>query len=174
VATGEKEKTIFWHELAPTLDRNTDRREGPTPLARALERKAQRAQQQAPTLERDDRREDSTPLSRALQRKEQRAQQRARVEAEAGPAEAGAAAAPEPERSAPAPANAEPLDIQQLLRRASLLSTIPDAQVADLRQRLIELGPIPEVLQVLQDLLRNEAAAEPDLPQYEDIRRQDV
>jgi hypothetical protein len=164
---------MFWHEQAPTLDRNTDRREGLTPLARALERKAQRAQQQAPTVERDDRREDSTPLSRALQRKE-RAQQRARVEAEAGPAEAGEAAAPEPERSAPVPANAEPLDIQQLLRRASLLSTIPDAQVADLRQRLIELGPIPEVLQVLQDLLRNEAAAEPDLPQYEDIRRQDV
>jgi hypothetical protein len=144
VATGEKETTIFWRG-------------------------------QAPTLKRDDRREDSTPLSRALQRKEQRAQQRARIEAEAsGPVEAEAVAAPGPGPSTLAPANAEPLDIQQLLRRASLLSTIPDAQVADLRQRVIELGPIPEVLQVLQDLLRNEAATEPDLPQYEDTRRQDV
>jgi hypothetical protein len=132
---------------------------------------------QAPTLDRNaERRESSTPHSRALQRKEQRAQQRARIEAEASTsAEAGAAAAPEPRPSTPAPADrAEPLDIQQLLRRASLLSTIPDAQVADLRQRVIELGPIPEVLQVLQDLLRNEAATEPDLPQYEDTRRQDV
>jgi hypothetical protein len=131
--------------------------------------------EQAPTLERDSRREDSTPLARALQRKEQRAQQRARIEAEAsGPVEAEAVAAPEPGPSILSPADAEPLDIQQLLRRASLLSTIPDAQVADLRQRVIELGPIPEVLQVLQDLLRNEAAAEPDLPQYEDTRRQGV
>jgi hypothetical protein len=144
VATGEKETTIFWRG-------------------------------QAPTLRHDDRREDSTPLSRALERKEQRAQQRARIEAEAsGPVEAEAVAAPEPGPSMLSPADAEPLDIQQLLRRASLLSTIPDAQVADLRQRVIELGPIPEVLQVLQDLLRNEAAAEADLPQYEDTRRQDV
>jgi hypothetical protein len=136
---------MFWRGQAPTLDRNAERREG------------------------------STSHSRALQRKEQRAQQRARIEAEASTlAEAGAAAAPEPGPSTLAPADAEPLDIQQLLRRASLLSTIPDAQVADLRQRLIELGPIPEVLQVLQDLLRNEAAAEPDPPQYEDTRRQDV
>jgi hypothetical protein len=144
VVTGKKETTIFWRE-------------------------------QAPTLERDDRREDSTPLSRALQRKEQRAQQRARIEAEAsGSVEAEVAVVPEPGPSTLAPADVQPLDIQQLLRRASLLSTIPDAQVADLRQRVIELGPIPEVLQVLQDLLRNEAAAEPDLPQYEDTRRQDV
>jgi hypothetical protein len=144
VVTGEKETTIFWRE-------------------------------QAPTLERADRREDSTPLFRALQRKEQRAQQRARMEAEESrPVEAQAVAAPEPGPSSLAPADAEALDIQQLLRRASMLSTIPDAQVANLRQRVIELGPIPEVLQVLQDLLRNEAAAEPDLPQYEDTRRQDA
>jgi hypothetical protein len=129
---------------------------------------------QAPTLERDDRREDSTPLSRVLQRKEQRAQQRARIEAEAGPAEAGAAAAPEPERSAPAPANAEPLDIQQLLRRAGSLSAAPGTPAADLRQRLAELGPIPEVLEALQDLLHNETAADPDLPQYEETRRRNV
>jgi hypothetical protein len=144
VATGEKETTIFWRG-------------------------------QAPTLEGADRSEDCTPLARALQRKEQRAQQRARIEAEVSRSvEAEAVAVPEPRPSTVAPADAEPLDIQQLLRRASLLSTIPDAQVADLRQRVIELGPIPEVLQVLQDLLRNEAATEPDLPQYEDTRRQDV
>jgi hypothetical protein len=124
--------------------------------------------EQAPTLESSaDVREGSTPLSRALQRKEQRAQQRARIQAEAvATSESGPSTLP--------PADVQPLDIQRLLRRASLLSTMPDAQVADLRQRLIELGPIPEVLQVLQDLLRNEAAAEPDLPQYEDTRRQDV
>jgi hypothetical protein len=130
--------------------------------------------EQAPTLESSaDLREGSTPLSRALQRKEQRAQQRARIEVESS-VEAETVATSEPRPATVAPADAEPLDIQQLLRRASLLSTMPTTQVANLRQRLVELGPIPEVLQVLQDLLRNEAAAEPDLPQYEDTRRQDV
>jgi hypothetical protein len=130
---------------------------------------------QAPTLERDDHREDSTPLSRALQRKEQRAQQRARIEAEAfGPVEAEAVAAPTPGPSTSAPANVQPLDIQQLLRRAGSLSTAPGTPAADLRQRLAELGPIPEVLEALQDLLHNETAADPDLPQYEETRRRNV
>jgi hypothetical protein len=129
---------------------------------------------QVPVLEGGDRREGSIPLSRALQRKEQRAQQRARVQAESGPVEAEAVAAPESGPSTLAPANVQPLDIQQLLRRAGSLSTAPGTPAADLRQRLAELGPIPEVLEALQDLLHNETAADPDLPQYEETRRRNV
>jgi hypothetical protein len=59
-------------------------------------------------------------------------------------------------------------DVQQLLRRANSLNAPPGTPAADLRRRLAELGPIPEVLQALQDLLRSENTADLELPRYEE------
>jgi hypothetical protein len=117
---------------------------------------------QAPVLH------SGAPLS-APQRKRQRARPDTAGEPVSSPVVPTAAA--ERELFAAAPAEVQPLDIQQLLRRADSLSTAPGTQAADLRQRLAELGPIPEVLQALQDLLRNESAVDPDLPRYEEMHR---
>jgi hypothetical protein len=63
-------------------------------------------------------------------------------------------------------------DIRQLLQRAeSLQSTpgsVPRAQAVELQQRLEELGPIPEVLEALQAILRRQNAGESGLPRYEE------
>jgi hypothetical protein len=118
--------------------------------------------------------EPSSILRRALQRKERRIQQRA---AAAGTAGSSAHAPAAPPELIPATAPVDNEEVQQLLLRAnSLLSTVPGIPTDDLRQRVAELGPIPqvlqalgpipEVLQALQDLLRNESNADPDLPQY--------
>jgi hypothetical protein len=66
-------------------------------------------------------------------------------------------------RALPATPSALPADVQLLLRRAG-----PGTAAADLQQRLVELGPIPEVLQALQNLLHSEAAANGELPEYEE------
>jgi hypothetical protein len=66
-------------------------------------------------------------------------------------------------RALPATPSALPADVQLLLRRAG-----PGTAAADLQQRLVELGPIPEVLQALQNLLHSEAAAHGELPEYEE------
>jgi hypothetical protein len=108
------------------------------------------------------------PLS-APQRKRQRARPDTVGEPVSPPLVPTAAAEREP--LVQTPVEVQPLDIQQLLRRADSLSTAPGTQAADLRQRLAELGPIPEVLQALQDLLRNESAVDPDLPRYEEMHR---
>jgi hypothetical protein len=55
-------------------------------------------------------------------------------------------------------------DVEQLLRRADAAPS--SAQSAELRQRLADLGPIPEVLQALQDLLASQGERDPQLPQY--------
>jgi hypothetical protein len=122
---------------------------------------------QAPILDSNKHSQRPSLFSRAFQRKQQRAQQRALVEPRL--TEAGVVSDPAP--SALAPAGLQPLDIQQLLRHASSLSTTPGTEAADLRRRLAELGPIPEVLQALQDILHNESAADPDLPVYEERHR---
>jgi hypothetical protein len=62
-------------------------------------------------------------------------------------------------------------DVQQLLRRANSLNAPPGTPAADLRRRLAELGPIPEVLQALQDLLRSESTVDSELPRYEEGSR---
>jgi hypothetical protein len=64
------------------------------------------------------------------------------------------------------PAAGVPEDMRQLIREAS---DAPSTHAADLRQRLAELGPIPEVLQALQDLLRNEEVVDSSLPLYEPV-----
>jgi hypothetical protein len=94
---------------------------------------------------------DASLLHLAFERKERRIQRRV----VAAPTEAGPSSAPSSE------------NVPQLLGGASSLSIPAGASAGDLRQRLAELGPIPEVLHALQDLLRNElSTAEPDLPQY--------
>jgi hypothetical protein len=65
-----------------------------------------------------------------------------------------------------------PADIQQLLRRANSLSAVaPSSPVADLQRRLEELGPVPELIQALQNMLRNQNVPDADLPQYEEGSR---
>jgi hypothetical protein len=73
---------------------------------------------------------------------------------------------PEPSPSLPPPGSAPaiPEHVQQLLRRAD---EAPSAHAADLRRRLTELGPIPEVLEALQDLLQNHDTSDGSLPRYE-------
>jgi hypothetical protein len=132
-----------------------------------------------PALEAVDQSEDRGPVSllhRALQHKERRMQQRATAANEAGES---TTALLEPGASSLTGSE----DAQQLLRDAnSLLMTIPAMPSDELRRRLAELGPIPQVLQALgpvpevlqafQDLLGNDSTAEPHLPQYsEDNRR---
>jgi hypothetical protein len=126
-----------------------------------------------PALEAADQSEDRSPasvLQRALQHKERRMQQRATAANEAGES---TTALLEPGASSLTGSE----DAQQLLRDAnSLLMTMPAMPSDELRRRLAELGPIPQVLQALgpvpevlqafQDLLRAEITAGPDLPQY--------
>jgi hypothetical protein len=71
-----------------------------------------------------------------------------------------------PSSSASPPAAGVPENVRQLIREAS---DAPSTYAADLRQRLAELGPIPEVLQALQDLLRNEEVIDSSLPLYEPV-----
>jgi hypothetical protein len=112
---------------------------------------------------------DATPLSRTMQQKQRRTQQRAAAGAEDIPTPpAEAVLVPEPEIStAPAPD-----DVRQLMRRVSL-QLAPSAQGAELRRRLEELGPVPEVIQALQEMLRSQSIEEDNLPQYEEGSRRD-
>jgi hypothetical protein len=113
---------------------------------------------------------DSTPISRAMQQKQRRTQQRAAAAAAGASATPPAEGIPVPEPgSSAAPA---PVDVQQLMRRVSL-QLAPSAQGAELRRRLEELGPVPEVIQALQEMLRSQNIEEDDLPRYEEGSRQD-
>jgi hypothetical protein len=112
---------------------------------------------------------DSTPLFRAMQQKQRRTQQRAA-------AAAGASATP-PTEGIPVPepgssAAPAPVDVQQLMWRVSL-QLAPSAQGAELRRRLEELGPVPEVIQALQEMLRSQNIEEDNLPRYEEGSRRD-
>jgi hypothetical protein len=73
-----------------------------------------------------------------------------------------------PARLEPPPLSSSILDIsenvRQLLQRTD---NAPHAHTVDLRRRLVELGPIPEVLEALQDLLRNQDTLDGSLPRYE-------
>jgi hypothetical protein len=111
----------------------------------------------------------SALLRRALLRKEHRLRLRDGVINQAG-STSRAQAQPDPV-TGPTPANN-----QERPRRAASLSGPPGggAQLGDLSQRLVELGPIPEVLEALQNILRNDNTADTDLPQYDEGNRRVV
>jgi hypothetical protein len=70
------------------------------------------------------------------------------------------------------------LNVDHLLARAESIrsrSGRDGTRVTELQQRLAELGPIPEVLEALQELIRNSEVdvrdADSELPRYEEGRR---
>jgi hypothetical protein len=146
MTTGEKETTMFWRQQPPASLGQLHASEDHEPsilIRRALERKERRIQQRTPAADAGHSSDDASAAS----------------------PEAGPSTMPVPE------------DARHILRRAnSLLSTAPGMPASDLSRRVAELGPIPDVLQALgpipevlqafQDLLRNESAKEPDLPQH--------
>jgi hypothetical protein len=108
-------------------------------------------------------RQDVSALSRALERKRQRALHRVDAQAPgallagADLAESGSSVEPQSD------------DVQRLMRQVPP-HLVPSPQGVELHRRLEELGPVPEVIQALQEMLRRENVAEDDLPQYEERR----
>jgi hypothetical protein len=74
--------------------------------------------------------------------------------------------------SATMPSSAVSSDVRLLLQRAESLrsapGSVPRAQAVELQRRLEELGPIPEVLEALQAILRRQNVGDTELPRYED------
>jgi transcription elongation GreA/GreB family factor len=105
-----------------------------------------------------------SPLLRAFRRKQARVQQRVALNQELG-----RSVAPELPTSRPSLAISQMSeDVRRLLRRAE---SLPDTSAAELRRRVEELGPIPEVLQAIQEILRAQNIPDVDLPQYDEGER---
>jgi hypothetical protein len=58
-----------------------------------------------------------------------------------------------------------PEAVQRLLQRAE---SLPDASTADTRRRVEEIGPIPEVIEAIQEILRAQNVPDVELPRYEE------
>jgi hypothetical protein len=102
---------------------------------------------------------------RIIPRKQFRARQEAAL-ADAARARVGPRTEPTPPVLAPSTVP-ELADVQQLLRRAE---SVPNASAADLRRRVEELGPIPEVIDAIQEILRAQNIEDVELPLYEEER----
>jgi hypothetical protein len=118
---------------------------------------------QIPEFAGSSERQENSALSQAWERKRQRALYRADAQTPGAPlagaelAESGSSVEPQSD------------DVQRLMRQVPP-HLVPSPQGVELHRRLEELGPVPEVIQALQEMLRRENVAEDDLPQYEERR----